>query len=355
LRKLGLAAEAALRVGLKSDNPEVRERCAKLLGQLARAEFDAKHWPRFAKIVGDDKPGRELFDRVRSVQRNVELLDAVAADPDSAGKVYHTRWKELNEAARIPVGPGGNRLVAVPLADAIGWMYLGTFPGAEGAFNQSFALDFLPPMPPGKTARDELRDALKDEANSAPLRRLIGKWTAARVDYTGREFGLQAAIAYDIKEVLPAARETLTTKVKDDPYPGNTARNVGIAMLAVGKLGTKDDLPLLERYAEDETRCAAFLHDPPPKPGQPRFLLPRLPVEGQDTTTQLRDVSAAMRLHLRGQNPEEFGFYWRWPNGPDAGKPTKMGTFYLHAIGFLRDADREAAHKKAREWLAKQK
>ena len=86
-------------------------------------------------------------------------------------------------------------------------------------------------------------------------------------------------------------------------------------MLAVGKLGTKDDLPLLEKYAKDETQCAVFLHDPPAKPGQPVLRLPRPAIEGQDTTTQLRDVSAAMRLHLLGQDPHEFGFYWSWPNG----------------------------------------
>jgi hypothetical protein len=80
-----------------------------------------------------------------------------------------------------------------------------------------------------------------------------------------------------------------------------------------------------------------------------------LPVEGQDATAQLRDVSAAMHLHLLGQNPEEYGFYWRWPHGSDAGKLTKMGMFYLHAIGFIHDADRAAAHKKAREWFDKQK
>ncbi|HVL14983.1 MAG TPA: hypothetical protein VM529_20600, partial [Gemmata sp.] len=230
-----------------------------------------------------------------------------------------------------------------------------TFPGAEGAFHQSYSLDFLPQMPPARTASDELRDAVKDNTLSAPLRRLFGAWIATRVDYTGRDFGLQMALAYDIKDVLPAARTMLTTKVKDDPYPGNTARNLGFAMLVVGKLGTKDDLPLLERYAKDGTECARFLNDPPPKPGQPHLRLPRPPVEGQDATTQLRDVSVAMRLHLLGQKPDDFGFYWDWPNGPEAGRRNRMGEFYLHAIGFLRAVDREAAHAKAKEWLDKQK
>ena len=123
----------------------------------------------------------------------------------------------------------------------------------------------------------------------------------------------------------------------------------------IGKLGTKDDLLLLEQYAKDETQCARFLHDPPPKPGEPAFRIIRPPIEGRDTTTQLRDIAVAMRLHRLGQKPEEFGFHWSWPYGDDAGKPNKLGTFHLHATGFLRNSDREAAHKKAREWLDKQK
>jgi RNA polymerase sigma factor (sigma-70 family) len=352
LRKLGPKAEAALKDGLKSESPEVAKRCRELLAQLARAEFDTKHWARFAKVIGDDKASRALFERIRSLRRNVELLDAVAADPKAAGKLYHDRWAELNKAARIPTGVGSYQHVPAPLADVVGWMYLGTFPGAEGTFHTSHSLDFLPY---GKHSGDALTPALTDETVAAPLRRLVGTWTAARVDYCGREYGFQLALWYDIKEVLPAARQTVAAKVRDDPYPGNTARNVGFALLVVGKLGTKDDLPLLERYAKDETGCAVFLNDPPEKPGQPVIRLRRLPVEGQDATTQLRDASAAMRLHLLGQNSDDFGFYWRWPHGPDAGKPTGLGAFYLNAIGFLRDADREAAHKKAREWLDKQK
>ena len=103
-------------------------------------------------------------------------------------------------------------------------MYLGTFPGAEGSHHQSSSLDFLPASF-HSTSRNPLPIALKDKEASAALRRLVGKWTAARIDYVGRDFGLQLALAYDIAEVLPAARETLTAAVKKDPYPGNTARN----------------------------------------------------------------------------------------------------------------------------------
>jgi hypothetical protein len=316
----------------------------------------AKLWPRFAQVIGDDANSRALFDAIVANAKNLELLEKVTETPDTAGKLYHERWQELNKAARIPTGDvGSHTLEQAALADALAWVYLGTFPGTESTFHQSYSLDFLPQMPPAKTARDEWRDAIQDKTLSAPLRRLLGKWTAARVDYTGRAFGLQMALAYDIKEVLPAARATLTTKPKDDPYPGNTARNVGLAILVIGKLGTKDDLPLLEAYAHDKLRCAVFLNDPPPKPGEPVIRLIRGPIAGQDATTQLRDVSAAMRLYLLGQNPDDFGFYWRWPHGPDTGKPTRLGEFYLNGIGFLREADREAAHKKAREWLDKQK
>ncbi len=316
-------------------------------------EKGEKFWPRFSKLIGDDKASRALFDLIVANAKNLELLEKVTEKPDTAGTLYHERWKELNKAAHIPTGPGSSRIVHAPLVESLGWIYLGTFAGTEGSPQQSFSVDFLPHMPPAKSAQDELWDVLKDEVLSTPMRRLIGTWTAARADTTGRQYGLEAGIAYDIAEVLPAARAALTTKVKDDPYPGNTARVLGIAMLAIGKLGTKDDLALLERYANDETQCALFLHDPLPKPGEPALRLIRPPKEGQDTTTQLRDVSAAMRLQMVGQKPEEFGFYWSWPFGAEAGKPNRIGTFHLYAIGFLRAADREAAHKKAKAWFDK--
>lgn len=355
LKELGSKARGALEAGLKSDNPEVVKRCRELLEHLARVEFETKHWPRFAKVIGDDKASRALFDRIRSQRRNVELLDAVAADPKAAGKLYHDRWAELNKAANIPLAGGGFQLVAAPLADVVGWMYLGTFPGAEGSFHRSSSLDFLPFLPVSKNTTDAIPVALKDETIAVPLRKLVGTWTAARVDYSGREFGFQLAIQFDIKEVLPAARETVATKVKDDPYPGNTARNIARAMLLLGKLGSKDDLPLLEKFATNEDRCAVVLIDPPPKPGQPVFRLYRLPIEGQDVTTQLRDVSVAMRLHLLGQNPDDFGFYWQHPED-SLRIPVKLeGRFNLYSLGFIRNADRTAAHKKAKEWFDKQK
>ena len=50
----------------------------------------------------------------------------------------------MNKAARIPTGVGSYQHVPAPLADVVGWMYLGTFPGAEGTFHTSHSLDFLP-------------------------------------------------------------------------------------------------------------------------------------------------------------------------------------------------------------------
>jgi hypothetical protein len=351
LRGLGLKAIPALQAGSRDPNPEIAKRSGELLRQIGAAAFDARHWPRFAKLIGDDKSSRELFDRLRSVPRTVELLNAVDAEPKAAGKLYHDRWAELNKAAQIPLGRGGYRLERVAVADAVGWMYLGTFPGAEGSHHQSSSLDFLPTSLREKGAENMLPAALKDGPLSAPLRRLFAAWTGARVDYSGREYGFRLAILCDVKEVVVAARATLTATVKDDPYPGNTARNVAFAMFVVGKFGSKRDLPLLERYATDITRAGVVLNDPPEKPGVPKLVLLRSPVEGQDVTTQLRDVSIAMQLQLLGKPASEFGFDWQMAR--DNGKMNDP--FDLFTIGFLTNVARAAAHKKAKDWLAEQK
>jgi hypothetical protein len=118
LRKLGLRAECALRVGLKSDDPAVRTRCAALLAdirndalnQLMRA-FDTRAlstpdhplWNRFKEIAGDTRASRNLFVRFVAQTRGAAAdetghwlgrLDAARSDPEAAGRLYREALPE---------------------------------------------------------------------------------------------------------------------------------------------------------------------------------------------------------------------------------------------------------------------
>ena len=67
---------------------------------------------------------------------------------------------------------------------------------------------------------------------------------------------------------------------------------------------------------------------------------------------QLRDVAVGASLLLTDQDPGEFGFPKFRRQGAAELKPHEKLNGGLFA--FTTDADRAAAHKKAKEWLDKQ-
>src|SRR5262249_44343549 len=91
LRELGSKAEPAIRAGLKSQNPEIRARCVKLLTDIRKDALDdlirnfdpagdkqPNHpvWLRFKTTVGDTRASRELFAQFVARSR----LAAIQAD-----------------------------------------------------------------------------------------------------------------------------------------------------------------------------------------------------------------------------------------------------------------------------------
>ena len=110
LRELGAKANPALRAGLKSENPEVRNRSAKILSEIrkdalealvkgfdpAKAEQpDHPVWKHFVAIAGDSQASRELFARIIANKKWIQTLDNVEADPANAGHVYRVGIAEV--------------------------------------------------------------------------------------------------------------------------------------------------------------------------------------------------------------------------------------------------------------------
>ncbi len=116
LREMGFKAEAALRAGLRSESPEVRDRSAKLLAEIravARtalvkqfdpatdAEPDHPVWKRFRTIAGNDAAARKLFAEIIVSPQLLKLLDDADRDPNKAGDLYAAeleRWYKLMQA-----------------------------------------------------------------------------------------------------------------------------------------------------------------------------------------------------------------------------------------------------------------
>jgi hypothetical protein len=65
----------------------------------------------------------------------------------------------------------------------------------------------------------------------------------------------------------------------------------------------------------------------------------------------MRDYALAVAIHLNGGDPRDFSFV----RGTVFYGSTFPNPYSFSEIGFQSKAAREAAHKKAKEWLDKQK
>ena len=104
----------------------------------------------------------------------------------------------------------------------------------------------------------------------------------------------------------------------------------GTALRLLGWYGTTDDIPLLMKFAGDRTVCGTMSSGG----------------KKDGTTVQVRDLAVIAALTLRKQRLQDFGFAMH-----DIAPPWPANHLANH--GFDSDAMREAAHKKAREWLEK--
>jgi RNA polymerase sigma factor (sigma-70 family) len=337
LRAMGPKARPALLAGMKAADPEVARRAAAIHDSIRREQLREELWKRFSKVVGDDRASRDLYATILKLPRNLDLLEAVEADPRRAGELYHARWVELQRLAtglpeQPPKGrpePKRNRIEIQDLsvAEVAGWLYLGTYPGTARCWEDGEEgcwllpeRNYVLPKPP--------MDAIVHGPLARSLQTLFVRWLAARGDEGMLRVGLQYAFEYNIRDALDVARRLADRK---DLHP----RNRMFALLLLGKFGDKADLPRLRRFADDEI----VIHTETLKDGSPWSI-------------QIRDVAVAMMLSLTGRPHDRFWsadpvlanlYNPKWPNMP---------AMFCWSFGFRSAEDRDAAHKEARKVLA---
>lgn len=111
----------------------------------------------------------------------------------------------------------------------------------------------------------------------------------------------------------------------------------GFSLLAVGQFGKPAVLPMVEKAFADSR---VFQKDSWPLEGGQR----------QPVETLVSDVAIAAALRLSEQHPVDYGFpllEMYKERSPDT-------LAKYHLLGFYDGNAREAAHTKAKEWLAKQ-
>jgi WD40 repeat protein len=350
LQGMGAKAATAVATGFRDGDLEIVRRCEAIWRQLWKTEmarpaadrligFDHAVWARFRKIVGDDPASRALFiDMVGEIDR-FNRLNKVEADPAQASDFYNAELKRLFARAKqawwdADRAAGGRTGVIWPIpgipnrGEHTALLFLGTYPAtaADTARDNDVHNQFLYRSVIGTplAARSE-RGKKRDPADiPPPVRRLFAAWLKTRADPNLIAIGMHFAIAEKISEAYSAAR-THASNAKLEPE----AR--GFAVLAVGELGSRADLHLLEPTFADTRKFYPTAH----------------PAERDNLfETQVADTAIAAALCLTGKHPGEFGF----PQLAGQSGPFSLARFQL--LGFGDDRTRQAAHKKAKEWFA---
>lgn len=334
LQKLGVKAEAALKAGLKSDDPEIRTRCEKLLAAIRAARLgnkDSPVWQKFKAVAGDDEDAWKLYLRMVGIRKRGEMLLAAMDDPKKVVAIYA---KECDEIAKALAGPQPNPGLpagGMTADDLAALLFLGTLLGEDRK-----QPDPESPAVHGRLLQDGLTGATK-----AAYARLYAAWAEPRPEYYASS--LQVGLQFGLPVLAGVARKALA--VKDQPP---WARIDAPALRFLGLHGTPADIPLVMKFADDKTECGrlAFskIEGGTMGPWRPSF-------KNMDVVTQTRDVAIIAALELHKKRPQDFGF--ELDVVQDGGPPPPP--FWLGHLGFCRDVERDAAHKKAKEWLAKQK
>jgi hypothetical protein len=324
LLEMGSAAEEALRGGLSHTDPEIRERCRRLLaqGQVARREnrikaflgeaagkheHDLPGWRDFARVAGDDAVSRPFYAEV--FRTNADLLESADRDARAAS----TRLAERCAGLRLRlVTPGGD---ATALAEVTSLLVL------AGDRRLKLEPASLVQLLDGLETFAERGALVKQLQGNAAAGKAILAFLQQERSAAEMERALNVAGALGVREAMSWALAVAT----DGKRPASARAT---ALVVLSKVGDRTVLtrvqPILEETALVGTRMVA----------------------GMVLQAQLRDVALAVVIQLSGQNPADFGFPYLQavPGLKTLPSPT--------CLGFVSDAGRNAAQAK---WKASRK
>ena len=144
------------------------------------------------------------------------------------------------------------------------------------------------------------------------MKKLLGRWVGrtSASSPSSQTLQLLFAMRFDLEEGIEPAEKMLR---QQDPPPNPTRV---CAMLAVGHLGNEDEhAVLIEDFFDDHTVCARQNHN------------------GTQYQTQFRDIALASRIHLAGENPQQYGF--------ERIQPSTLMVYETSTLGFENDEKRQ--------------
>jgi hypothetical protein len=330
LLRYGPASVAALTAGTKDADLEVSERCRQLLPVAESLERNQKlaallknpsapppkglaGLERFLKVAGDTKESRELYAEMMGIHHRT--VEAAEKDARAAAEQYrqfadeiYNRWNMGARSGRYSYDNLFNSR-----ADITFFFFLSAdkrVRAHENGMNQAYILLYGTQVP----------KAISEKDGTQAMRKLFLDWLENEPQQYLQQQGFRLAAQANLKEALPVVLRMLKKTETD----GHSAVQV---MTALTKLGSKEHLPLLDKFLKDTNVVTTINFG-----------------NGDQLSAQVRDVAMGVQVRLAGQKLTDYGFDGRFGSSD--------GLQY-HYYSFRDDKTRDDAHAKWKEWKAK--
>lgn len=329
-----------VRQAKSSPDPEVQLRASAIYDQLfdrlrderfkrfvaMEKEVDLPGWPRFEQQHGDNEANRKLY--VQMLRDEWDLLVKMESHPHLIDYLFYQRANKLRETFHNPE------------LRAVGGISRGSTATMFHVASQSDVRVTQAAMEQMRflLANAQISGLLQETDPDNPMLSVFEHWIRSNLEM-GRltsemRFAVLVTCMRDgIKSGTILAKQILEDRGKpvfEDGFsqlnlPIDSDQQVLYAMLAIAKLGSRQDLPAVERFLEDESEIEIGI------------------AQADTFNTQFRDVALAVVIHLSGKSPKDFGFA-RIATDPNY-------VFNVRSIGFSSEEQREAAFDK---WNKKQ-
>jgi hypothetical protein len=321
LEKLGKVAKSALEEGAKDPDLEIRSRSKRLLDLVNRTDVEIAidtyladkdtnlilklpAWERYKKYAGDDQASRSVFVGMYTNEGN--LLGLLERDPKTFQTAFVARLQDIQRSMYTPWGGRGTPL---EVGQVIALLFAATDSRISTDVTSFYLLTNL-------CCQQNIRQSFE---SNVCARKLLVQFFEQRNDQNTQAQAIQVAMQLNIKEMAPAALKLATNK-NAQPWTKATA------LLAVGKLGTKEHIKDIEPLLNDTTALGTI----------------RLP-QTNNLSTEMRDVALAAMILLSGQDIQDYDFPYL--------KAVRIDKQYLayNYFGFKDNTEREAVLKKFKE------
>lgn len=326
LVRMGRAAKPALLQGKKDPDPEIQTRCWQLLPQAlaldlafrvdrfltdadGKLEHDLPLLKAFREQIGTDPAARKLYAEI--LKSNGALLELADEEPDKLTERVQQAYLDMYAqmfGSPFAVGfRGAYRPGNMNVSELCGILFACTHPA------------YKPSQPDWLMAnlytQPAFTNVLKDPKAGGAHRKVFFHYVEARADDNLVNQCAWLCAQHRITEGADVLARVLKSGKVTQVYAKAQA------LCAIGTLGTREHVKLLEPYLTDGTQV------------QPFFL-----GRGQRGEVKVKDVALAMTIHLSGKNPKDYGFtLWN-------ALPSQL--LQYHQLGFATNEDREAAFKK---------